>query len=346
MRTRAILALSVLLALPPPARAFFSNKGVATAQFLRIGAGARALGMGDAFGPIAEGPTAMYWNPAGLAQSVRPEIAYSHIEMLRFFHHDHLAYVHPVPLLGGNVGASATFFYQDTLDLVSNTNQIVGTFGPHSEAYSIAYARAFQIGDFYWQKDRRYFQDYYHLRGADRPLYHEDAVWEGNLLLGLALKFIHEEIHTNSANAFAFDGGALFRHTRTPNTTMSFTFRNAGNRSRFIREFEPLPLEVAFGISYDWRLRRHRILPAFEIGLPSHGNAFGKLGIEYSFPLGETASGAVRTGFNSLSATDLNPLSGLTGGVGVDFYRMTIDIGFQPMAELGEVYRMSLGYKF
>jgi len=346
MKTILRLLLAVLILGPPPAEAFFSNKGGATAQFLRIGAGARALGMGDAYGPVAEGPNAIYWNPAGIAQSARPEAAYSHIEMLRFFHHEHIAYVHPVPLLGGVIGGAVTFFYQDSLDLVTNTNQLAGTFAPHSETYSIAFARSFQIGDFYWQRDRSYFQDYQHLRGATMPLYHEDLLWEGNLLAGLAMKMITETLHDVSAHSFALDGGVLFRHSKLEQMTLSFTFRNVGNRPRFIRKFEPLPMEINLGIAYDWRLRRHRLLPAFEIGLPYYGNPFGKLGLEYSFPLGENVGGAIRAGYHSLPATDLSPLAGVSGGIGLKIHRLDVDAAFQPMAELGETFRISIGYRF
>jgi hypothetical protein len=36
------------------------------APYLRVGAGARALGMGSAFTGVANDATAAYWNPAGL----------------------------------------------------------------------------------------------------------------------------------------------------------------------------------------------------------------------------------------------------------------------------------------
>jgi len=41
--------------------------GTTTANFLEIGFGAEAIGMGDAYVSVANGVTAAYWNPAGLA---------------------------------------------------------------------------------------------------------------------------------------------------------------------------------------------------------------------------------------------------------------------------------------
>lgn len=48
------------------------------AEFLTIGVGARALGMGGAFVAISDDATAVYWNPAGLVQLQKKEIVLMH----------------------------------------------------------------------------------------------------------------------------------------------------------------------------------------------------------------------------------------------------------------------------
>lgn len=344
---RAVLA-ALLLSLAGTARgaAFRAGTGGAAAQFLRLGPGARALSMGEAYGPVAEGPEAIYWNPAGLAKLQKPELAYTHVEMLRFFHHDHVAYAHPVRALGGTVAAAATVFYQDSLDLVTNTNQTVGRFSSHSEAYSIAYARAFGLGEDHRTRDRAFFQDAWNLPGVYRPLLRESEPWNGNLMAGLALKTVMETIHDKRASAFAADGGVLFRHYDLSELSLSFTFRNVGNRLRFIRAYESLPAEVSAGAAYDFPLQEHRLLAAFEVSVPYHGDPYAKVGAEYSARLAEATFASVRFGYKTLSAAALGPLTGLTGGVGLRHGRFSADVGFQPMADLGESYRMSLGYRF
>src|SRR5438067_1224172 len=66
------LALLLLTATARSANA--KSSGTSSAQFLKLGAGARAAGMGDAFVAVADDVTAAYWNPAGLAQIRQTEV--------------------------------------------------------------------------------------------------------------------------------------------------------------------------------------------------------------------------------------------------------------------------------
>src|SRR5437868_6492711 len=54
------------------------GKGTSGGQFLRVGVGARAPGMGGAFSPVADDATAIYWNPAGLAMLEKKEVSVSY----------------------------------------------------------------------------------------------------------------------------------------------------------------------------------------------------------------------------------------------------------------------------
>ncbi|MFH2203302.1 MAG: hypothetical protein ABIJ96_09330 [Elusimicrobiota bacterium] len=336
----------LLLALALPASASISNTGGSTAQFLRIGAGARALGMGDAFSAVAEGPAAIYWNPAGLAQQRRPELGYTHIELLDFFHHEHIAYAHPIPLLRGTLGTALTFFYEDRQDLVTNRNVKVGTFKNHSEVFAFAYARAFRIGHDWGMSDRDAFADLWRLGGAEMPLRPADEIWNGNLLLGLSLKGVRSTLYDRSATAFAVDGGAIFRHYALSKMSLSFVFRNIGTKHRFINKAQDLPAEFSFAAAFDQRWDRHRVLPVFECVVPVYGVPTGRLGVEYSFPVSDDAYAAVRAGYKSLQAHEIGALSGLTGGIGFGYRHLSVDFGLQPMAVLGEAFRAEISYRF
>ncbi len=52
-----------------------NNSGASGSAFLNIGVGARAMGMGGAVASFIDDPTALYWNPSGIAGIDRIEIA-------------------------------------------------------------------------------------------------------------------------------------------------------------------------------------------------------------------------------------------------------------------------------
>ncbi|MBI3298669.1 MAG: hypothetical protein HYZ75_10930 [Elusimicrobia bacterium] len=341
MKPALLLLLAAL-----PAGAVWDDPGGSTMHFLRLGAGARALGMAEAYGPVAAGADAVYWNPAGLAKLTRPDFTYSHAEMLGLLRLEHLAYARPLQRWGGTWGVSATFFHQESIPLVTNANQRVGSFAPHGESVSIAYARHLIVGEDHPLRDRGFFQDLWRHPGAYEPLDHAAEPWTGSLALGGALKFVSETIYDESAWAVAFDGGAHFRPVDLPELAMSATLRNLGTRPKFREQQETLPLEGSLGAAIDLDMAKHRLIPAFEAAIPSYGKPYGKLGFEWSFPAADGWRFALRGGYKTLTAVDLGPLSGLAGGIGLAGRRLSVDFAFQPMAALGEVYRASLGWRF
>src|SRR5580765_949262 len=76
------LAAVVLAAAAAPAYAQFKlgeqRAGTSSGSFLKIGVGARAVALGESFVAVANDPSTIYWNPAGLASLQRQEIQFSH----------------------------------------------------------------------------------------------------------------------------------------------------------------------------------------------------------------------------------------------------------------------------
>lgn len=337
------MALAALPLLFSRGSASSGNVGQNTAEFLRLGAGARALGMGEAYGAVAEGAEGIYWNPAGLGGQPVKEFHYSRSEFMGYFHHDFAAYAQP--LGHGALGIALTRLSQDDLPVVTNANVTIGEFSPHSEAITIAYGRRFAEDDPN-AKDRDYFRDSWAVPGNYRPLGHERDLFEGAFKAGLALKLINETIYSHNSAAFAVDGGVIYHPVGTDGLGVSGAFRNVGSQQKFIAESESLPAEFDLGVSYSSRWDRSRLLPVIEAVLPYYGMPNGKMGIEYSFPAGEDTTMALRIGYKSLTVAEAGAVSGLTGGVGASFWRLTCDFAFQPLGLLGESYRMSLSMRW
>lgn len=90
--SRAVLLLVACLVVAAPAHATRY-----AGEFLRIGAGARALGMGSAFAGLADDGTAAYWNPAGLATLTDRQVNAMHAEQFgSIVQYDFISYAMPV----------------------------------------------------------------------------------------------------------------------------------------------------------------------------------------------------------------------------------------------------------
>ena len=337
--------LAVLLAAAAPAGALQTNVAGSAAQFLQIGGGARSLGMGEAYTAVAEGADAIYWNPAGLSRMSRPEATYARTELPAGLHHDFLAVGVPSKMLDGTIALGVTRLSQDNLALVNASNQTQGTFSPHSEVFSLGYGHAFAANDIE-STSRDYFRESWNVPRADRPYENEREPWTGEISAGAAVKVIEESLGTRSASAFAIDGGGMYRPTDLHELIVAGAFRNIGSRLTFISQPEPLPGELAVSVAYDARTDDWRFLPALEVAAPYAGNVYGKLGFEATKKVGEDAFAAMRLGYTSVSAADLGPITGVTAGVGLKTGKFSFDAAFQPMALLGETFRIGVGWQF
>jgi uncharacterized protein UPF0164 len=92
--------LALLLAFPTLGLILLARPAHATryaGEFLRIGVGARALGMGSAFAGLADDGSAAYWNPAGLATLGTHEVSAMHAEQFgSIVQYDFLSYATPI----------------------------------------------------------------------------------------------------------------------------------------------------------------------------------------------------------------------------------------------------------
>lgn len=348
--SRALLA--VLLALAPPARAaLVSDVGGSSGQFLQLGAGARALGMGEAMVAASDGPDALYWNPAGLSRMRRAEMSYSRAQLPGTVAHDFAAVSLPVRLLRGTLALGLTRLSQGDIPRRDSLGRDRGSFTPHSEAFSLGYSHSFVNAD-NATLARDYFRDTWNLPGSYRPMKDEEEPWTGAVSVGFAVKSVSETLGERRSSTLSLDVGGSFRPIEMGALTIAAAGRNLFGRQRFIADSSALPAEAALGASVDLSPevdrgeRAWRVTPAVEVVAPFYGAPFGKVGVEYEQPFGQGVSGLLRCGYNTRPAPSLGPISGLAAGAGVRLERFSIDLGFSPMGDLGSVMRLGVGWRF
>jgi len=156
-----------------------SKVGTTAAQFLKIGAGARAIGMGGAYTALGKDVYSVYWNPAGISQSNSSnEVTFNHANWIAEITYDFAA---GTINLGdfGMISASFTSL-QVPEDKVRTFDKPEGdgrTWDAGSVAFGVGYAKNL----------------------TDR------------FSIGFQAKYIRETIWNSGAQGFAFDIGTLYR---------------------------------------------------------------------------------------------------------------------------------------
>ena len=79
------------------ASSIYSDAGTSASAFLKIDAGSpRAQALGNAYVSIADGPEALFWNPAGAASATTRELQFSYLDYLQGYKARTLAYLQPI----------------------------------------------------------------------------------------------------------------------------------------------------------------------------------------------------------------------------------------------------------
>ena len=154
-----------------------SQVGTSMANFLKIGVGPRAIGMGEAFAAMANDASAIYWNPAGLGSLTKNEVLAQTTNWIA----DTKLYFLGLALSFGDYGTLGASVYsfssgemeETTLDQPDGTGKF---FSAGDFALSVSYAKSL----------------------TDR------------FLVGLTVKYINESLSRETADAFAFDIGSIF----------------------------------------------------------------------------------------------------------------------------------------
>jgi hypothetical protein len=327
MKNGLLAALLAAAPLGASAGSFGSSQaGTSSAQFLTLGADARAAGMGNAVSAAADDASGLYWNPADLAGLHYRHATFTHSASYQSTFQDFLAYAQPieirrgtgrerdlVPDQLGTIGASIQYQNAGKISEVDNTGLATGnSFTPQDFAVTVGWGAEL-------------------LRGLDA---------------GLSVKYVSSQIEA-SATTGAADFGARWR-AQIPGTEMGYALsavvRNVGGPLKFRDASDPLPMTVVIGQALH-PLRS--VTVDVDVNAPRDGALYVSVGAEWRAPMTEGVTAALRAGYDGRqNSADIGGTSGITFGGGLGFQRFGFDYAWTPAGDLGNTQKLTLSYRF
>jgi hypothetical protein len=289
---------------------YAANKNVGTsgAQFLKIGAGARPVGMGEAFTGIADDINAIAWNPAGLGRLSSPQFTAMHAQWFQQSNFEFLGAAYPAKW--GTIGVSAVNLTVDKIDRrAGDTDAADGTFSSNDAAYGLAYGKT--LGD----------------------------DWS----VGLNAQYIRESLDSASAAGASADLGVLWQTPHRP-LTLGATVKHLGSDLKFVDEGDPLPLTFALGAGY--KLWKDRVTLGLDLRQPNDNDLQYGVGGELKQSLFRDLAGSVRAGYNSGGTDPTDKLTGVSVGLGLSWRDWAFDVAWVPYGILGQTFRYAFLVRF
>jgi len=311
--------------------------GTTAAQFLKIAAGARPVGMGGAYTALATDVMAVYWNPAGLSRVIgNGEAFFNHASWLAETNYDVGAV--SMNLSGfGAIGLQVISFRTPEED-VRTIESPEGT-GQKWDANMIALGASYAINL------------------TDR------------FSIGFTGKFIQEKIFNVAARGAAFDLGILYQ-TPVKSLTLGAAVTNFGTKMKldgrdlFINhnplnqpgsvsdvaaeyriESYDLPLNLKFGLAWKAITNENiELLAAVDGNQPNDNSEYINSGVE----LGLRNTLFLRAGYKSLFLE--NSEQGLTFGAGLKYNvagtHLKFDFGWADYGRLNNVQFVSFAIRY
>lgn len=220
-----------------------TDAGQTAADFLLIGVGAGAAGMGGAYTAVSGGSSAAYWNPAALITSERAEVSFSHIAWYQDISLEHGAVAFPVSEKL-SLGAAITFLDYGTIDGYDANGLSIGEISSYDMAGGVS--AGYRLND--------------------------------ELSLGLTTKYVSQKLADITASAFAVDFGARYEGNKF---AVAAVLANFGSSLKFDQESEKLPSTARLAFSV--QPFGSRFLTAVEFEKKIYGDITIRHGVEVNF---------------------------------------------------------------
>lgn len=295
--------------------------GISTAQFLKIGVGARATGMGESFVAVANDPSALFWNPAGLTQYDNNQVYFAHSEWLVDVKHSFLGATYRLDQ-SNIIGFSVIALYMDDMPVTTETMPYgTGEYFSYTDlAFGLTYAR----------------------RMTDQ------------FSFGLTLRYMNSTLDKLSMNGFMFDLGTYY-WTGLGTSRFAVTVSNfggqispsgdvtllSGERRDSWQEFAlPTVFRVGFAME-PYMTEVHRVTTTIQLNHPNDNAENVGFGLEYGWNEIITLRGGYKINVDEETFS-----TGLGVYVPLSFAAIHFDYSFARWGNLGSVHRFSMNLGF
>ncbi|MEO0281881.1 MAG: PorV/PorQ family protein [candidate division WOR-3 bacterium] len=306
--------------------AYSFNEGTTGAQFLKILVGSKATAMGGAFVSVADDPSALYYNPAGIATMNKMGLLLNYVKYPAEISYSYVAFAAPMGIMGA-LGLQAGIMTMPQME-ITTVDKPEGTgeyFSASSYVVGASYAKSF----------------------TDK------------LTSGVTLKYIQEKIVDATSTMIAFDAGALYK-TGFKSLRIGMSIRNFGSEGMFTggtiltdkyskwtdgqtplniyykTDTYTLPMNFNFGLAYDiFEGPTNFLTTTLEFQNPNDGTENIRFGMEYNL----SKILFVRLGYifnwekfkyvldNMDDLTQNEKIENLTAGIGFKYGFSGIDLG-------------------
>ncbi|MCL4278131.1 MAG: UPF0164 family protein [Ignavibacteriaceae bacterium] len=291
--------------------------GISTAQFLKIGVGGRAAALGESFIAISDDASALYWNPAGLAQFNKNQLIISHNIWVADINHDFIGAVYHLDS-ENSFGASLTAVTMDDMPVTTEFAPFgTGEYFSFTDiAISLSYARR-MTDQFSFGGTVKYVEE-----SLDKLKMRGVMIYLGtNYRTGLGSTRFAVTV-SNFGAELAPDGDVVLIGNRTNSEWQSFA--------------PPTIFRVGFAFE-PYETEEHRITTSIQLNHPNDNSENIVLGAEYAWQKMFFLRGGYK--FN---VDEQNYSFGLGLNVPLSIAEFTLDYAFTNFQRLGSAHRFSI----
>lgn len=297
------------------------STGTYTGVILKLPCSARAAGMGNAFGGIADDANATYWNPAGLAQVYVPQLNIFYGKWILDMNYGAMSGVSPLKIgksFLGVVGISILYLAYGEITKTDINGFVTGeSIRANELCASFSYARDVK-----------------------------------NIInLGVNFKLLYSLLDRKSAFGASMDLGAfitlknvcgesILRGLNVGVSAKNFISTPLGYSNSNGKGKELISPEYTFSVG-------GQVIPnlsaSIDVNLfPDYKKPRASLGVEYWIKRWAFSPLALRCGYTYSTYNKFSKALGLTAGFGIIYKNIEIDYAYLPLGRLGSTHYISL----